>query len=121
MSQGRLEGLELGVPAACFGRRFCAWGASFADVSDRKHRRLLALCEGFSLLGPEDSAGSPYMPGNGEGSLVLGLRYAQALHARLGAWSLHQQPPGMLQRRLPSGPLSAFSTLSRMPTDFAFT
>ncbi|XP_077563377.1 uncharacterized protein LOC144179062 [Haemaphysalis longicornis] len=104
-SQGRLVGLELGVPAACFGQRFCAWGAPCAD-----------------------SAGSPYMPGNGEGSLVLsivgvrlGLRYAKALHARLGAWSPHQQPPGMLQRRLPAGPLSAFSTLSRRRIDVAFT
>ncbi|XP_077541868.1 uncharacterized protein LOC144153951 isoform X5 [Haemaphysalis longicornis] len=35
MSQGHLEGLELGVPAACFGQRFCAWGAPCADVSDR--------------------------------------------------------------------------------------
>ncbi|XP_077548529.1 uncharacterized protein LOC144161805 [Haemaphysalis longicornis] len=90
--------------------------------------QVLALGEGFSLLGPEDSAGSPYMPGNGEGSLVLsivgvrlGLRYAKALHARLGAWSSHQQPPGMLQRRLPAGPLSAFSTLSRRRIDVAFT
>ncbi|XP_077544829.1 uncharacterized protein LOC144158013 isoform X1 [Haemaphysalis longicornis] len=112
MSQGRVEGLELGVPAACFGQRFCAWGAPCADVSDREHR----------------SAGSPYMPGNGEGSLVLsivgvrlGLRYAKALRARLGAWSPHQQPPGMLQRRLPAGPLSAFSTLSRRRIDVAFT
>ncbi|XP_077539832.1 uncharacterized protein LOC144152435 isoform X2 [Haemaphysalis longicornis] len=68
------------------------------------------------------------MPGNGEGSLVLsivgvrlGLRYAKALHARLGAWSPHQQPPGMLQRCLPAGPLSAFSTLSRRRIDVAFT
>ncbi|XP_077549687.1 uncharacterized protein LOC144162855 isoform X2 [Haemaphysalis longicornis] len=39
--QGRLEGLELGVPAACFGQRFCAWGAPCADVSDREHRSCL--------------------------------------------------------------------------------
>ncbi|XP_077529916.1 uncharacterized protein LOC144142351 isoform X6 [Haemaphysalis longicornis] len=51
----------------------------------------------------------------------LGLRHAKALHARLGAWSPHQQPPGMLQRRLPAGPLSAFSTLSRRRIDVAFT
>ncbi|XP_077528501.1 uncharacterized protein LOC144140883 isoform X2 [Haemaphysalis longicornis] len=97
MSQGRLEGLELGVPAACFGQRFCAWGAPCADVSDREHRRL-------SIVG-----------------VRLGLRYAKALHARLGAWSPHQQPPGMLQRRLPAGSLSAFSTLSRRRIDVAFT
>ncbi|XP_077539040.1 uncharacterized protein LOC144151777 isoform X2 [Haemaphysalis longicornis] len=36
-------------------------------------------------------------------------------------WSPHQQPPGMLQRRLPAGPLSAFSTLSRRRIDVAFT
>ncbi|XP_077538634.1 uncharacterized protein LOC144151458 [Haemaphysalis longicornis] len=88
----------------------------------------IALGKGFSLLGSEGRAGSPYMPGNGEGSLVLsivgvrlGLRYAKALHARLGAWSPHQQPPGMLQRRLPAGPFSAFSTLSRRCIDVAFT
>ncbi|XP_077549824.1 uncharacterized protein LOC144162958 isoform X2 [Haemaphysalis longicornis] len=90
--------------------------------------RVRTLGEGFSLLGPEGSAGSPYMPGNGEDSLVLsivgvglGLRYAKALHARLGAWSPHQQPPGMLQRRLPAGPLSAFSTLSRRRIGVAFS
>ncbi|XP_077535379.1 uncharacterized protein LOC144147183 [Haemaphysalis longicornis] len=127
MSQGRLEGLELGVPAACFGQRFCAWGARvrtcrIASTAGACARR------GISLLGPEGSAGSPYMSGNGEGSLVLsivgvrlGLRYAKALHARLGAWSPHQQPPGMLQRRLPAGSLSAFSTLSRRRIDVAFT
>ncbi|XP_077539220.1 uncharacterized protein LOC144151924 isoform X2 [Haemaphysalis longicornis] len=38
---GRLERLELGVPAACFGQRFCAWRAPCADVSDREHRRCL--------------------------------------------------------------------------------
>ncbi|XP_077540910.1 uncharacterized protein LOC144153128 [Haemaphysalis longicornis] len=49
------------------------------------------------------------------------LRYAKTLHARLGAWSPHQQSPGMLQRRLPAGPLSAFSTFSRRRIDVAFT
>ncbi|XP_077541864.1 uncharacterized protein LOC144153951 isoform X2 [Haemaphysalis longicornis] len=37
------------------------------------------------------------------------------------AGSPHQQPPGMLQRRLPAGPLSAFSTLLRRRIDVAFT
>ncbi|XP_077541913.1 uncharacterized protein LOC144153983 [Haemaphysalis longicornis] len=94
-TQGRLEGLELGVPAACFRQRFCAWGTPCADVSDRAR---------LSIVG-----------------VRLGLRYAKALHARLGAWSPHQQPPGMLQRCLPAGPLSAFSTLSRRRIDVAFT
>ncbi|XP_077561630.1 uncharacterized protein LOC144177914 [Haemaphysalis longicornis] len=103
--QGRLEGLELGVPAACFGQRFCAWGAPCADVSDRARRGLFtARPRRLSIV-----------------SVRLGLRYAKALHARLGAWSPHQQPPGMLQRRLPAGPLSAFSTLSRRRIDVAFT
>ncbi|XP_077539219.1 uncharacterized protein LOC144151924 isoform X1 [Haemaphysalis longicornis] len=70
--------------------------------------QMLALGEGFSLLGPE-------------GGVRLGLRYAKALHSRLGAWSPHQQPPGMLQRRLPAGHLSPFSTLSRRRIDVAFT
>ncbi|XP_077539246.1 uncharacterized protein LOC144151941 isoform X2 [Haemaphysalis longicornis] len=89
--EGRLEGLELGVPAACFGQRFCAWGAPCADAR-------------LSIVG-----------------VRLRLRYAKALHARLGTWSPHQQPPGMLQRRLPAGPLSAFSTFSRRRIDVAFT
>ncbi|XP_077549741.1 uncharacterized protein LOC144162895 isoform X4 [Haemaphysalis longicornis] len=88
---GRLEGLELGVPAACFGQRFCAWGAPCADAR-------------LSIVG-----------------VRLGLGYAKALHARLGAWSPHQQPPGMLQRRLPAGPLSAFSTLQWRRIGIAFS
>ncbi|XP_077539580.1 uncharacterized protein LOC144152221 isoform X5 [Haemaphysalis longicornis] len=103
--QGRLEGLELGVPAACFGQRFCAWGAPCADVSDRAMRGLFtARPTRLSIVGVRH-----------------GLRYPKALHARLGAWSPHQQPPGMLQRCLPAGPLSAFSTLSRRRIDVAFT
>ncbi|XP_077539830.1 uncharacterized protein LOC144152435 isoform X1 [Haemaphysalis longicornis] len=102
---GRLEGLELGVPAACFGQRFRAWGAPCADVTDRARRGLFtARPRRLSIVG-----------------VRLGLRYAKALHARLGAWSPHQQPPGMLQRCLPAGPLSAFSTLSRRRIDVAFT
>ncbi|XP_077549677.1 uncharacterized protein LOC144162848 isoform X3 [Haemaphysalis longicornis] len=89
--KGRLEGLELGVPAAGFGQRFCAWGAPCADAR-------------LSIVG-----------------VRLGLRYAKALHSRLDAWSPHQQPPGMLQRRLPAGPLSAFSTLSRRRIGVAFS
>ncbi|XP_077539579.1 uncharacterized protein LOC144152221 isoform X4 [Haemaphysalis longicornis] len=103
--KGRLEGLELGVPAACFGQRFCAWGAPCADVSDRAMRGLFtARPTRLSIVGVRH-----------------GLRYPKALHARLGAWSPHQQPPGMLQRCLPAGPLSAFSTLSRRRIDVAFT
>ncbi|XP_077540473.1 uncharacterized protein LOC144152852 isoform X2 [Haemaphysalis longicornis] len=105
MLLGRLEGLELGVPAACFGQRFCAWGAPCADVSDREHCRLFtARPRRLSIVG-----------------VRLGLRYAKALHARPGTWSPHQQPPGMLQRCLPAGPFSAFSTLSRRRIDVAFT
>ncbi|XP_077539245.1 uncharacterized protein LOC144151941 isoform X1 [Haemaphysalis longicornis] len=99
--EGRLEGLELGVPAACFGQRFCAWGAPCADA---RRGLFTARPRRLSIVG-----------------VRLRLRYAKALHARLGTWSPHQQPPGMLQRRLPAGPLSAFSTFSRRRIDVAFT
>ncbi|XP_077549742.1 uncharacterized protein LOC144162895 isoform X5 [Haemaphysalis longicornis] len=98
---GRLEGLELGVPAACFGQRFCAWGAPCADA---RRGLFTARPRRLSIVG-----------------VRLGLGYAKALHARLGAWSPHQQPPGMLQRRLPAGPLSAFSTLQWRRIGIAFS
>ncbi|XP_077557805.1 uncharacterized protein LOC144173171 isoform X2 [Haemaphysalis longicornis] len=99
MSQGRLEGLELGVPVS---------GKGSAPGEPRVRTCRIAstagACARLSIVG-----------------VRLGLRYAKALHARLGAWSPHQQPPGMLQRRLPAGPLSAFSTLSRRRIDVSFT
>ncbi|XP_077557804.1 uncharacterized protein LOC144173171 isoform X1 [Haemaphysalis longicornis] len=109
MSQGRLEGLELGVPVSGKGSapgeprvRTCRI-ASTAGACARRGL-FTARPRRLSIVG-----------------VRLGLRYAKALHARLGAWSPHQQPPGMLQRRLPAGPLSAFSTLSRRRIDVSFT
>ncbi|XP_077549739.1 uncharacterized protein LOC144162895 isoform X2 [Haemaphysalis longicornis] len=131
-----VRGKDEETPCVAGGSSTAAWRAwSWACLlpvsgkgSAPGEPRVRTLGEGFSLLGPEGSAGSPYMPGNGEGSLVLsivgvrlGLGYAKALHARLGAWSPHQQPPGMLQRRLPAGPLSAFSTLQWRRIGIAFS